>query len=246
MSLCSNLERRTGMKKRKDSLKISVTTEEKEAMKKKAKELGFGSVSAFLLDASETYFRLNVDMSVYRKLTREINYIGKNINALVRRINTDQLFTDLDIYTLEKKLEEIKELMMKEYMHLSDLQFKFTSDKLTEDDTIRMIEAFQKNNLDVPKQVLLEEVYENIHGSFALIIDMIRTSKYQDELIEEYVWDFIHSSAIDNLSDDDLIRLGDKLFKYYEKLRLKAIDLNYHFTDEDWFNFLEIIDEFEE
>lgn len=246
MSLCSNLERRTGMKKRKDSLKISVTTKEKEAMKKKAKELGFGSVSAFLLDASETYFRLNVDMSVYRKLMKEINYIGKNINALVRSINTDRLITDLDIYTLEKKLEEIKELMMKEYMHLSDLQFNFTSDKLTENDTIKMIEAFQKNNLDVPKKVLLEEVYENIHGSFALIIDMIRTSKYQDELIEEYVWDFIHSSAIDNLSDDDLIRLSDKLFKYYEKLRLKAIDLDYHFTDEDWFNLLEIIDEFEE
>lgn len=93
---------------------------------------------------------------------------------------------------------------------------------------------------------MLEEVYENIHGSFALIIDMIQTSKYQDELIEEYVWDFIHSSAIDNLSDDDLIRLSDKLFKYYEKLRLKAIDLDYHFTDEDWFNLLEIIDEFEE
>ncbi|MDT2820070.1 hypothetical protein P7H42_10030 [Vagococcus lutrae] len=234
------------MKKRKDSLKISVTTKEKEAMKKKAKELGFGSVSAFLLDASETYFRLNVDMSVYRKLMKEINYIGKNINALVRSINTDRLITDLDIYTLEKKLEEIKELMMKEYMHLSDLQFNFTSDKLTENDTIKMIEAFQKNNLDVPKKVLLEEVYENIHGSFALIIDMIRTSKYQDELIEEYVWDFIHSSAIDNLSDDDLIRLSDKLFKYYEKLRLKAIDLDYHFTDEDWFNLLEIIDEFEE
>ncbi|WCG06125.1 hypothetical protein PML89_09675 (plasmid) [Vagococcus lutrae] len=234
------------MKKRKDSLKISVTTEEKEGMKKKAKELGFGSVSAFLLDASETYFRLNVDMSVYRKLMREINYIGKNINALVRGINTDRLITDLDIYTLEKKLEEIKELMMMEYMHLSDLQFNFTSDKLTEDDTIRMIEGFQKNNLEVPKKVLLEEVYENIHGSFALIIDMIRTSKYQDELIEEYVWDFIHSSAIDNLSDDELIRLSDKLFKYYEKLRLKAIDLDYHFTDEDWFNLLEIIDEFEE
>ena len=62
-----------------------------------------------------------------------------------------------------------------------------------------MIESFQKNNLEVPKKVLLEEVYENIHGSFALIIDMIRTSKYQDELIEEYVWDFIYSSAIDKL-----------------------------------------------
>lgn len=234
------------MKKRKDSLKISVTTQEKEAMKKKAKELGFGSVSAFLLDASETYFRLNVDMSVYRKLTKEINYIGKNINALVRRINTDQLITDLDIYTLEKKLDDIYSLIKKEYRRLGRLAFNFTSDKLTEDDTIRMIEAFQKNNLEVPKKVLLEEVYENIHGSFALIIDMIRTSKYQDELIEEYVWDFIHSSAIDNLSDDDLIRLSDKLFKYYEKLRLKAIDLDYHFTDEDWFNLLEIIDEFEE
>ena len=55
----------------------------------------------------------------------------------------------------------------------------------------------------------------------------------------------LHCFRYHKLSDDDLIKLSDKLFKYYEKLRLKAIDLDYHFTDEDWFNLLEIIDEFE-
>lgn len=230
----------------KTYLQISLTKEEKDFIKSKANDLGFNSVSAFLLDASETYFRLNVDMSTYRKLMKEINYIGKNINALVRRIYTDQLITDLDVYTIEKKLEEIKGLMMKEYLHLSDLQFKFTSDKLTENDTIKIIEAFQKNNLKVPKRVLLEEEFQNIHDSFSLIIDMIRNSKYQDELIEEYVWDFIHSPAIENLPDDELIDLSNKLFIYYEKLKMKALELEYQFTDNDWFELLEIIDEFEE
>lgn len=230
----------------KENFTLYMDKEDKEFIKNKANELGFNSVSAFLLDASKTHFRLNVDMSVYRKLTKEINYIGKNINALVRRIHTDQLITDLDVYTLEKKLDDIYSLIKKEYMRLGRLAFNFTSDKLNEKETIKIIEAFQKNNLEIPKRVLLEEEFQSIHDSFALIIDMIKNSKHQDELIEEYVWDFIHSPAIENLPDDELIDLSNKLFVYYEKLKMKAINLDYQFTDSDWFELLEIIDEFEE
>lgn len=46
-------------------------------------------------------------MSVYRDLTREINYIGKNINSIVRRINSEKFFSDLDIDHIERLLEQI-------------------------------------------------------------------------------------------------------------------------------------------
>ena len=73
----------------KTYLQISLTKEQKEAIKIKANDLGYYSVSAFLLDSSRSFFRLKVDMSVYRDLTKEVNYIGKNINSIVRRIDSE-------------------------------------------------------------------------------------------------------------------------------------------------------------
>ncbi|UDM79285.1 hypothetical protein [Vagococcus fluvialis] len=87
------------MKTRKDSLNLSVTKEE---IKNKAIDLGYASASSFLLDSSRSFFRLKVDMSVYRNLIREVNYIGKNINSIVRRINSEKFFSDLDIDYIER------------------------------------------------------------------------------------------------------------------------------------------------
>lgn len=58
---------------------------------------------------------LNVDMSVYRKLYREVNYIKKNINSIVRRINSEKFYSDLEIEQIERRMDEIYELMKKEY-----------------------------------------------------------------------------------------------------------------------------------
>ena len=33
------------------------------------------------MQSAENHFILNIDMSIYRKLASEINYIGKNINS---------------------------------------------------------------------------------------------------------------------------------------------------------------------
>ena len=43
------------MKNRKDSLRMSVTTKEKEWIKQKAIDLGYSSASAFLLDSSKSF-----------------------------------------------------------------------------------------------------------------------------------------------------------------------------------------------
>lgn len=61
---------------------MSLEHEEKDYIKNKAKELGYKNVSAFLIDSAKPHFKLEVDMKAYRDLTKEINYIGKNINSL--------------------------------------------------------------------------------------------------------------------------------------------------------------------
>ena len=76
------------MKNKTEKIELRVTKEQKDFIKNKSEKMGFGSVTAFLIESAKNHFRLNIDMSIYRKLTSEINYIGKNINSLIRKINT--------------------------------------------------------------------------------------------------------------------------------------------------------------
>ncbi|PGM62532.1 plasmid mobilization protein, partial [Bacillus cereus] len=106
---------------------MRLTEEDKEYIKNKSEELGYKNVSAFLIDSAKTHFKLEVDMKIYRDLTKEINYIGKNINSLIRRINTDGIYTDHDIDFLKVNQKKIIKIIHKEYDRLLDLKTKFNS-----------------------------------------------------------------------------------------------------------------------
>ncbi|OOR68743.1 hypothetical protein BLX06_34870, partial [Bacillus cereus] len=102
----------------KTYLQITLDEQDKEMIKNKAEELGYKTVSAFLIDSAKTHFRLEVDMKVYRDLTKEINYIGKNINSLIRRIHTDGIYTDQDMDFLKVNQKKIIKIIQKEYDRL--------------------------------------------------------------------------------------------------------------------------------
>ncbi|QDZ77545.1 plasmid mobilization protein, partial [Bacillus cereus] len=99
----------------KTYLQITLDEQDKEMIKNKAEELGYKTVSAFLIDSAKTHFRLEIDMKVYRDLTKEINYIGKNINSLIRRIHTDGIYTDQDMDFLKVNQKKIIKIIQKEY-----------------------------------------------------------------------------------------------------------------------------------
>lgn len=239
------MEKRKKPNRTKSRMEIYIPEDDKIRIKEKSKALGYSSVSSFLLDSSKSFFRLKVDMSVYRDLIREINYIGKNINSIVRRINSEKFFSDLDIEHLERLLEQIYNLMDSEYRRLGKLAFNFTSDDLDKDETLKIIEAYKKNNLPVPKRELLKETYEHIYDSLVFITELVRESKYQDETIEDYIWQFLYGKTLSSLSEVDLIEFGDMIYSYYEVLKIKKIKLDYHFSDDDWFELLDILDKYE-
>ena len=60
----------------KTYLQITLDNEEKEFIKERADELGYKSVSAFLIDSAKNHFKVEIDMSIYSELTKEINYSG--------------------------------------------------------------------------------------------------------------------------------------------------------------------------
>lgn len=229
----------------KTYLQLSVSDDEKTFLKEKAKELGYKSVSAFLVDSAKNHFKIEVDMKVYRELTKEINYIGKNINTLIRRINTDGFYSDNDIDFLKTNQKIIINLMNKEYDRLLNLKQKFTSDKLSLKEKENLIKALEQNEINVPLKVVLEEVYEQIKDDFVYIAGAIENSPKQDNEIVDYVWEYLYGSTLFELDQNKLIEFANKIFLFTQKIKMKLLKMDNVFDDDDWFSLKDILDEYE-
>lgn len=232
-------------KRRTTYLQISLEHEEKEFIKNKAEELGYNSVSAFLIDSAKNHFKVEMDMSVYRELTKEINYIGKNINSLIRRINTDGFYSDNDLEIIESNQRKIINKMNKEYDRLLNLKKKSTSDKMSLQDKKNLIESLTKLDIDVPKKVVLEEVYEKIKDDVVYICEIISKSPSKNEGLDEYILEYINGKTLFELEDNKLIELSNEIFMYTQKLKFKLVNLDNQFDDDDWYELKDILDEYE-
>ena len=229
----------------KTDLKISLSIEDKEFIKNKTEELDYKTVSAFLIDSAKSHFRIEIDMSTYRKLTKEINYIGKNVNSLIRRINTDGFYSNNDIDFLRANQKKIIDLMNKEYDRLLNLKQKYTSDKFSLKEKENLIKALQQNEMVIPKKAVLEEVYEQIKDDFIYIGTAIENSPEQDEEIANYVWEYLYGNTLFELDENKLIEFADKTFLFTQKLKMKLLKLDNIFDNEDWFTLKDILDEYE-
>ncbi|PHF05493.1 hypothetical protein HFP64_28040 [Bacillus sp. AC79A.1] len=226
-------------------LQMSLEHEEKDYIKNKAIELGYKNVSAFLIASAESFFKLEVDMKAYRDLTKEINYIGKNINSLIRKINTDGIYTDNDIDFLRINQKKIIKIMNTEYDRLLDLKTKFNSDSLSKKQKEKLIKSLSENQIKIPKKLVLEEVYEKIKEDFVYIIECIENSPEQDMEVTEYVWQYLYGDTLYKLDDNQLIKLADSIFIFAQKLKFKLSKLDNVFSDDDWFELKDILDEYE-
>ncbi|PEK30668.1 hypothetical protein CN568_29345 [Bacillus pseudomycoides] len=203
------------------------------------------NVSAFVIDSVKSHFKLEVDMKAYRDLTKEINYIGKNINSLIRRINTDGIYTDNDIDFLRVNQKKIIKIMNTEYDRLLDLKTKFNSDSLSKKQKEKLIKSLSENQIKIPKKLVLEEVYEKIKEDFVYIIECIENSPEQDMEVTEYVWQYLYGDTLYKLEDDQLIKLADSIFIFAQKVKFKLSKLDNVFSDDDWFELKDILDEYE-
>lgn len=229
----------------KTKLNVSISKEDKQLIENKAEELGYKTVAAFVIDSAKSHFRIEVDMSIYRKLSREINYIGKNINSLIRRINTDGFYSDNDIDFLRTNQKMIIDLMNKEYDRLLNLNQKYTSDKLSLKEKENLIKALQQNEMIIPKKAVLEEVFEQIKDDFIYIGGAIENSPGQEKEVSNYVWEYLYGDTLFELEENKLIEFSDKIFIFTQKLKMKLLKLDNVFDDDDWFSLKDILDEYE-
>ena len=66
-----------------------------------------------------------------------------------------------------------------------------------------------------------------------------------DEMIEDYIWGYLYGKTLSSLSEIDLIKFSDSIYSFYEVLTIKKIKLDYQFSDDDWFELLDILDAYE-
>ena len=224
---------------------MRVTEEEKEWVKNKANKLGYHSMTAFLMHAAETQIQLTVDMKVYRDLTKEINYIGKNINNLIRHIYTQGIYADSDIDFLKANQEKIWDLINKQYDKLLSLGKDFTSEKISLESLEGIAATLEKEKLEIPKRFVLEEIYEGIKNDFVYLIEVIKKSPEQEEDVVEYLFEYLYGDTLFQLEDAALIAFSDELFSFTQKIKFKMMKLEYHFDDDDWFELKDILDEYE-
>lgn len=229
------------MAKKTKKIELRVTEEDKAFIINKAKKLGFKSTTAFLIDGARTYFRLNIDMSVYRGLTKEINYIGHNINNVVRKMNTDGFYTDMEIDQIKSKLNLIYDLMNREYKRLIELKFNYTSDKLNLKTTTDLINGMKKTEMKIPKELIYEEIFERINNDIVYIIGFIESSQELEKELSDFTWDWLYDGHFFKLEESLLISFWDEIFIFAEKLKSKDQKRGYEFTEDDWFEFRDIL-----
>ena len=184
-------------------------------------------------------------MKVYRDLTKEINYIGKNINNLIRHIYTQGIYADSDIDFLKANQEKIWDLINKQYDKLLGLGKDFTSEKISLESLEGIAATLEKEKLEIPKRFVLEEIYEGIKNDFLYLIEVIKKSPEQEEDVVEYLFEYLYGDTLFQLEDAALIAFSDELFSFTQKIKFKMMKLEYHFDDDDWFELKDILDEYE-
>lgn len=233
-------------KNKNEKIDIRVTKEQKEYIKNKANELGYHSVTAFLVTSAKEHFVVQIDMSIYREVANEINYIGKNINNLVRRINTDGFYKDTDIDHININQKKIIQLMNKEYGRLLKQKKKYLSGDLALKDKQVLLDNFKKENIKIPRSILLEEVYEKIKKDVIYICGIIESSPSKEEGLHDYIWEYVYKGrTLYELKNEQLIEFANDLFMYTQKLQFKMAEFSNEFNDDDWYELKDILDEYE-
>lgn len=233
------------MARKNTYFQVRLSPEDKEFITNKSKELGYKNVSAFLIDSAKNHFKVELDLSVYRELAKEINYIGKNINNLIRHIFTVGVYTKSDLDEIKRNQEIIIEKLNKEYDHLLRLRKKYTSSNMTLKDKKKLIKELTKHEIETPKKLVLEELYERIREDIIYICDSIENSPEQEEGIADYVYEYMYGYTLFSLDEKQLIEFADKIFFFTEKLKMKLLKPDNYFDDDDWFELKDILDEYE-
>lgn len=226
-------------------LQISLSPKTKEFIKNRAEELGYKTISAFLVSSAKNHIKIQIDTSNYQAIAKEINLIGRNINSFVRRIHSDGIYSDSDIELLLSKQQMIIDLMRKEYNQILKFNKKYTLDAITLSEKKKLEKLLIEQNIPVPKKLLLEEIYEMIREDFSYISQTILDSPLKDDGLDRYLYRYMNSGIITSFDEETLVKFADEIFNHTQKIKFKMSNFENNYDDDDWYKLKDILDEYE-
>jgi|SRR5690625_4869904 len=234
------------MNDKKVRFNLSLYPNEKEYVQKKASDFGYNNISAFILNSVENHFMIDLDLSHFDEVAKEINYIGKNINNLVHHIFLTGSYSDYDLKEIQRLQKEVYKRINKEYDYLLKLRRKYKESNMSLKDKERLIKELNKHNVEVPKEVILDEVFEQIRNNILYVCQVIEDSPEQEEGISDYVYEYMFDETIFNLREERLIDFANDIYLFTEKIKMKLLNVTNVFDDDDWWELKDILDEYED
>src|SRR5699024_777574 len=221
------------MTKRRTQINIRVTEEEKKYIYDKADDLGYKYIASFIMNSVYDHFMIDLDISHFDEVAKELNYIGNNINNLVHHIFTVGVYSDYDLKEIQRLQKKIFNIMKREYDYLLKLRRKYKESNMSLKDKERLIKELNKKEIEVPKEVLLDEIYEQIRNNVLYICKIIEDSPEQEEGIADYVYEYLFDGIILDLDKETLVKFANDIYKFTQKMKMKLLNVMNIFEDDD-------------
>lgn len=142
--------------------------------------------------------------------------------------------------------KEILRVVDKEYDYLLKLRKKYSESNMSLKDKERLIEELNNKDIEVPKEVLFEEIYEQIRNNVLYICRLIEDSPEQEDGISDYVYEYMFDGSLFDLNEYDLIDFANDIYTFTERMKMKMLNITNVFEDDDWEDLKDILDEYED
>ena len=110
------------MNKRTEELKIRISPEEKERIKKKMEDAGILNMSAYVRKMALDGICVRLDLADVRQLTVMLRRYTNNLNQYAKRANETGSIYAADIEDLQNRLDEIWELSRQSLAQLAAIR----------------------------------------------------------------------------------------------------------------------------
>lgn len=202
-------------KEPRSQINIRVTPKEKKIIFNNAKLKGYSSASRYIVDNTIDNIVVHIDTSNYIELVKQTRIIGYNVNNFIKNMRTSKYFTNANMLQLESHLVEIQRLIGEENKKIRSLENsvkKLTPKKLKE--------VLQNKNLEVPSEIIFEEVINLVTDNLLEFITLLEQADYSDMYIS-YIYSFIYNLIPDKYTYEELIEMEKEFYIEIKKVSQK-------------------------
>lgn len=205
-------------------LYLRSTEKEKELIKKLSQKNGYKTISSFLISSAKKHCVFNLDLSDFFELSSEVNYIGKNINTLIKKIYSYDFYTDSDIEILSNHLSQINEMIAKNYQELTRINKKLNSKNIEFKELVNIVDEFKIKDYSEDIELKKLRDIEKIFNYIEVIISIDLKSPDRSEAFN----DLINVNQLFEFSKEELDNFYQELNVIYRKINmltsLKKVD----------------------